>query len=72
MKSKTREGLRYFTCKKCGREVIENIYQWRKKPQKQKNICKTCLDRAELRRQTAKEMAQDAGYGHYSNIFKRR
>ena len=61
-KAFTQDGLRHFTCKKCGRQVSLNVYRWRKTPQHLKNVCAKCLKKAELQRQTARERAADMGY----------
>lgn len=61
-KAFTQDGLRHFTCKKCGRQVSRNVYRWRKTPQHLKNVCTECLKKAELQRQTARERATDMDY----------
>ena len=38
-KNFTKDGLRWFTCRRCGLRNCENIYRWKKKPQPMKNIC---------------------------------
>lgn len=43
MKPETKDGVRYFTCKRCGLRNAEPLDHWRKKPQKYKNICHLCL-----------------------------
>lgn len=32
-KSFTKDGARWFTCRRCGLRNCENIYRWKKKPQ---------------------------------------
>lgn len=61
-KAFTKDGLRHFTCKRCGRQKSLNVYRWRKKPQHLKNVCTECLGKAELQRQTTRERAADMGY----------
>lgn len=58
----TENGVRSFTCKRCGERSSVNIYRWRKKPQHLKNICTKCLEKAKLQRQSARECAEDMGY----------
>lgn len=58
----TENGLRVFTCKRCGRQESLNVYRWRKTPQHLKNVCTECLKKAELRRQTARERVTDMDY----------
>lgn len=58
----TENGLRVYTCKRCGTRTDENIYRWRKKPQHLKNICIKCLEKVNLQRQSARERAADVGY----------
>ena len=61
-KAFTQDGLRHFTCKKCGRQESLNVYRWRKTPQHLKNVCTECLKNAALQRQTARERATDMDY----------
>ena len=42
-KSFTKDGARWFTCRRCGLRNCENIYRWKKKPQPMKNICTLCI-----------------------------
>ena len=60
---KTVNGMREFKCRLCGAEVSMDLRKWQKKPQKEKNVCDNCIKNREIRRQTAIERAQDAGYG---------
>lgn len=62
----TVNGMRLFKCKSCGQNVSENIYKWRKKPQNVKNVCMKCIEQKRLRAQTARERAEDMGYGGIS------
>lgn len=62
MKAETKDGVRYFTCKRCGLRNAEPVKFWRKKPQKDKNICLLCLDKRATAKQTARERAYL--YGH--------
>ena len=48
---------RIFTCKKCGKEAVEGLYHWKKKSQKDKNVCLSCIRKRELSKQTAREMS---------------
>lgn len=57
MKGETKDGVRYFTCKRCGLRNAEPVKSWRKKPQKDKNICLLCLDKRTTAAQTARERA---------------
>lgn len=61
-KSVTRDGVRYFTCKRCGNRNAEGLKQWRKKQQKSKNICLLCLEKEKSARLDARERG---GYGPY-------
>lgn len=58
----TEDGLRVFTCKRCGALSSVNIYRWRKKPQHLKNVCTKCLEKADLQYRSARERAADVGY----------
>ncbi len=58
----TENGLRVFTCKRCGERSSVNIYRWRKKPQHLKNVCTKCLEKADLQRLSARERAISTGY----------
>lgn len=66
---KTVNGMREFKCRLCGAEVSMNLYKWRKKPQKEKNVCDNCIKNREIKRQTAIERARYEGYEGYRYIF---
>lgn len=59
-KNFTKDGLRWFTCRRCGLRNCENIYRWKKNPQPMKNICTLCIEKEELTHKEARERA------HYS------
>lgn len=59
---KTVNGIRIFNCKRCGKEERINIYKWRKRPQKDKNICSACIERRIHAARAARERAE---YGPY-------
>lgn len=65
MKGETIDGARHFTCKRCGERIIEPLKSWRKKPQKDKNICQDCLRGREVARQTAREKAYLYGHRYF-------
>ena len=54
-KSFTKDGARWFTCRRCGLRNCENIHRWKKKPQPMKNICTLCIEKEELAHQEARE-----------------
>ena len=56
-KSFTKDGVRWFTCRRCGLRNCENIYRWKNKPQSMKNICTLCIEKEELVHQEARERA---------------
>ena len=58
--AKTENGFRYYTCKQCAIEIREPIRSWKKKPQKNKNICPWCIERRKVAEQTRKERMEDA------------
>ena len=62
----TVNGMRLYKCKRCGNDTSEPIYRWRKKNQNKKNICPGCISKDKLAKQTARERAEDMGYGGYS------
>lgn len=59
-KSFTKDGARWFTCRRCGLRNCENIYRWKKKLQPMKNICTLCIEKEELAHKEAQERV------HYS------
>ena len=59
-KSFTKDGARWFTCRRCGVRNYESLNLWKKKPQSMKNVCALCIDKEELAHQEARERA------HYS------
>lgn len=61
-KSFTKDGARWFTCRRCGLRNCENIYRWKKKPQPMKNICTLCIEKEELAHKEAQERV------HYSTF----
>lgn len=65
--SKTVDGVRHFVCKKCGQPKQEGIAHWKKKSQKDKNVCLDCVKRRKVMEQTRKEMGLDIGsfFGRY-------
>lgn len=62
MNRKTREGVRCFTCKLCGLRNAEPVNSWRKKPQKDKNVCQLCIGKRAAAVRDARERAYL--YGH--------
>lgn len=42
-KSFTKDGARWFTCRRCGLRNCENIYRWKKKPQPMKTSAPSAL-----------------------------
>lgn len=62
MKRKTVGDVRYFDCKMCGTRISEPIESWRKKPQKEKNVCQRCIEKRADTAKTARESAYI--YGH--------
>ena len=58
----TENGVRYFKCKRCGCESVENHKQWKKKPQQWKNVCLKCIEDRRIQIQTAHERAEYEGY----------
>ena len=52
-----------FTCKCCGAESREPLRSWKKKPQKDKNVCPWCIERRRVAAQTKRERLDDAAYG---------
>ena len=63
--SKTENGIRYYTCKHCGAETKEPLRSWKKKSQKDKNICPWCIDRRRVAAQARKEMNESRGFGFF-------
>ena len=64
---KTIDGIRHFVCKKCGQPKQEVVYYWKKKSQKDKNVCLDCIKRRVIMKQTREEMGLDIGsfFGKY-------
>lgn len=54
-KSFTKDGARWFTCRRCGLRNYEPLKLWKKKPQSMKNVCALCIDKEELTHQEARE-----------------
>lgn len=68
--ARTIDGIRIYTCKLCGKEECLNLYNWRKKPEKSKNICTKCLNTRKTQQQVAQERARFAsGYDSYFGHF---
>lgn len=68
--ARTVDGIRIYTCKLCGKEERLNLYNWRKKPEKSKNICTKCLNTRKTQQQLAQERAKfAAGYNSYWGNF---
>ncbi len=65
IKPETKDGVRYFTCKRCGQRNAEPVRSWRKKPQQYKNICQLCLDRQATAAQDARERAYLYGHKYF-------
>lgn len=65
--SKTIDGVRHFVCKKCGQKKQEGIAHWKKKSQKDKNVCLDCIKRRKIMEQTREEMGLSIGsfFGRY-------
>ena len=57
-KNFTKDGIRWFTCKRCGLRKHEPLTLWKKKKQPMKNICALCIEKEELAHQTARERAE--------------
>ena len=65
MPGKSDRFNRYYVCKICGKKAGEWLSEWKKKPQKDKNVCPDCLKKRRIARQTAKERAKYKGYGWF-------
>ena len=63
MKSCNVNGKRHYICKLCGREILEPLPEWRKKPQKLKRVCNLCIDLRNVAAQDWRERAEHIGYG---------
>lgn len=63
--AKTENGIRYYTCKCCGLKMEEPLRSWKKKSQKDKNVCPWCIDRRKIQAQTRAEEARHSGYGWF-------
>lgn len=64
-KGETRDGVRYFTCKQCGLRNAEPVRSWRKKPQKDKNVCLLCIEKRETAVRSARERAYLYGHRYF-------
>ena len=62
MKSKTVDGVRYFTFRLCGAQIEDPLKSWKKKPQADKNLCEACREARSTAAETARERAYI--YGH--------
>ena len=51
----TSDGKRNYKCKRCGKWTVEDLKQWNSKPQRKKNICPVCVEKAKLKSQELKE-----------------
>ena len=45
----TIDDKRYYKCKWCGKLTVEDLKQWNSKPQRKKNICPVCVEKAKLK-----------------------
>ena len=45
----TIDDKRYYKCKWCGKFTAEDLKQWNYKPQRKKNICPVCVEKAKLK-----------------------
>ena len=54
---KTVNWMRYYRCKTCGKQIEERLRDWKKKPEKDKNKCPTCIKKRKLAEQSARERA---------------
>lgn len=70
MKPTTRDNIRYFKCKCCGFVHGEPLDKWRKKPQKNKNICLDCISRRDALRRESVEQARHNPYIYSTMFFK--
>lgn len=61
-KGETRNGVRYFTCRRCGKRRAEGLEQWRKKKQRDKNVCLGCLEERRNARLDAQERGELGPY----------
>ena len=50
----TSDGKRNYKCKRCGKWTVEDLKQWNSKPQRKKNICPVCVEKAKLKVQELK------------------
>ena len=50
----TIDDKRYYKCKWCGKFTVEDLKQWNSKPQRKKNICPVCVEKAKLKVQELK------------------
>lgn len=64
--AKTENGIRYYKCKFCGAESREPLHSWKKKPQKDKNVCPWCIERRRVAAQTRIERGKHEGYGWFT------
>ena len=61
----TIDGKRNYKCKRCGNWTVEDLKQWNSKPQRKKNICPVCVEKAKLKQLELKERSL---YGSYNLI----
>lgn len=64
--AKTEGMARYYICKLCGADTKEPLTSWKKKPQKQKNVCPFCIKKQQVAAQTRREIASHEGYGFFN------
>lgn len=62
MDATTQETTRTFVCRLCGVENVEPLEVWKRKPQKQKNICELCIDHRKIAAETRRERMGDMPY----------
>ncbi len=67
MKATSSDGVRRYTCKRCGKEQHEPLRDWKKKPQEYKNVCQSCLNKKAIAIKEREERAKHgAFYGKYA------
>ena len=50
----TSDGKRNYKCKRCGKWTVEDLKQGNAKPQRKKNSCPVCVEKAKLKVQELK------------------
>ena len=68
----TIDGKRNYKCKWCGKWTVEDLKQWKLKPQTRKNVCPTCVEKKKTKALDTKERSLSNSYKYYHIKERRR